>query len=183
GNVQFATLPIESFGSRDGQDVNIVDVAKVQKEVRIAFGLQAPDPPPRTTVAVAPPLTATVDVLNGDGRPGLATTVSQALAGAGLTPGDIGNSTSTTTAVTYGAGAQPDAVAIASLFDGVTAAPDTALPAGRVSVVLGKGFTPAADLAQRAIALKAAPAAPATTSPPPGPQGLPVDGSGIPCVD
>ncbi len=183
GNVQFATLPIESFGIKDGQDVNLVDVAKVQKEVRIAFGLQAPDPPPSITAAVAPPLTATVDVLNADGRPGLATTVSQALAGAGLTPGDIGNSPIETTAVTYGSGAQLDAVAIASLFDGVTASPDAALPAGRVSVVLGKGFTPAPDLAQRAAALKAAPAAPATPTAPPGPQGLPVDGSGIPCVD
>ena len=182
GNVQFATLPIERFGIKDGQDVNIVDVATVQKQVRIAFGLQAPDPPPSPSAVVAPPLTATVDVLNGDGRPGLATTVSQALVGAGLTPGDIGNSTSETTSVTYGSGAQPDAVAIASLFDGVTASPDAALPAGRVSVVLGKGFTPASDLAQRAAALKAAPAATASAAAP-GPQGLPVDGSGIPCVD
>ena len=89
--------------------------------------------------------------------------------------------------VTYGAGAQPDADAVASLFSGVTASADLALPAGRVSVVLGMGFTPAADLAQRAAALKT-PAVPTTTTtttatPTPRPQGLPVDGSGIPCVD
>jgi len=67
----------------------------------------------------------------------------------------------------------------------VTASADLALPAGRVSVVLGMGFTPAADLAQRAAALKT-PAVPTTTTtatPTPRPQGLPVDGSGIPCVD
>jgi len=65
----------------------------------------------------------------------------------------------------------------------VTASADLALPAGRVSVVLGMGFTPAADLAQRAAALKT-PAVPTTTATPtPRPQGLPVDGSGIPCVD
>jgi len=69
-------------------------------------------------------------------------------------------------------------------FSGVVATSDPALPAGRVRVVLGMGFTPAADLAQRAAALKTPVPAPTTDAPPTaGPQGLPVDGSGIPCVD
>ncbi len=181
GNVQFATLPIERYGTKDGQDVNIVDVAKVQKEVRVAFGLEPAAPP---IPAAAPALTSTVDVLDGDGRPGLATGVSEALVGAGLPAGTIGGSTAVTTAVSYGPGAQLDAAAIASLLGGVVAAPDPALPADRVSVVLGKEFVPAADLAQRAAALKnPPPAAATTTTDPAGPQGLPVDGSGVPCVD
>jgi len=181
--VQFATLPIERYGTKDGQDVNIVDVAKVQKEVRVAFGLEPAAP---LIPAAAPALTSTVDVLDGDGdgRPGLATGVSEALVGAGFPAGTIGASTADTTAVGYGPGAQLDAAAIASLLGGVVAAPDPALPAGHVSVVLGKGFSPAADLAQRAAALKnPPPAAATTTTDPSGPQGLPVDGSGIPCVD
>jgi len=188
GNVAFATLPIVRYDTVDGQAVNIVDVPTVQHEVKVAFGLEPATPPPTRTAAVAPPLTSTVDVLNGDGGPGLATTVSHALVGAGLTAGRIGGSIIATTMVTYGAGAQPDADAVASLFSGVTASADSALPTGRVSVVLGMGFTPAADLAQRAAALKT-PAVPTTTTttatatPTPRPQGLPVDGSGIPCVN
>jgi len=167
GNVAFATLPIVRYDTVDGQAVNIVDVPSVQHEVKVAFGLEPATPAPTTTAAVAPPLTSTVDVL----------------VGAGLTAGRIGGSIIATTMVTYGAGAQPDAVAVASLFSGVVATSDPALPAGRVRVVLGMGFTPPADLAARAAALKT-PAAPPTDAPPtPGPQGLPVDGSGIPCVD
>jgi len=184
GNVAFATLPIVRYDTVDGQAVNIVDVPSVQHEVKVAFGLEPATPALTTTAAVAPPLTSTVDVLNGDGRPGLATTVSEALVGAGLTAGRIGGSIIPTTMVTYGAGAQPDAVAVASLFSGVVATSDPALPAGRVSVVLGMGFTPAADLAQRAASLKTPVPAPTTDAPPTaGQQGLPVDGSGIPCVD
>lgn len=193
GNVQFATLPIERFDIVDGQSVNIVDDAKVQKEVRVAFGLEAAAAPATTTTAEAPGYSATVDVLNGGSRAGTATTVSEALSGAGFTQGTIGNSnsnstSSSATSVSYGSGAQADADAVATLLGRSSASPDSSLPAGRVSVVLGKSYIPATDLAKRAAALKpttaaatssdAAPAAPAA-----GPQGLPVDGSGIPCVN
>ena len=186
GNVTFATLPIERYDTVDGQAVNIVDQAKVQQQVRIAFGLQPP--PPATTTAPPAAAPVTVNVLNGDGRPGLATTVSNALVGGGLTAGTVGNSTQHATAVSYGSGAQGQAEAIAGLFGAPAATPDTALPTATVTIVLGTGFTPAADLAQQATTLKAPtppPAAPPTsTAPPaPGPQGLPVDGGGVPCVD
>ncbi|MGZ4517023.1 MAG: LCP family protein, partial [Mycobacteriaceae bacterium] len=190
GNVQFATLPIERFDTVDGQSVNIVDNVKVQKEVRVAFGLEAAAAPATTTAAEAPGYSATVDVLNGGSRAGTATTVSEALSGAGFAQGTTGNSTSSSsaTSVSYGSGAQADADAVATLLGRSSASPDSSLPAGRVSVVLGKSYIPATDLAKRAAALKpttaaatssdAAPAAPAA-----GPQGLPVDGSGIPCVN
>ncbi|MGZ4541911.1 MAG: LCP family protein [Mycobacteriaceae bacterium] len=190
GNVQFATLPIERFDTVDGQSVNIVDNVKVQKEVRVAFGLESAAAPATTTAAEAPAYSATVDVLNGGSRAGTATTVSEALSGAGFTQGTTGNSTSSSsaTSVSYGSGAEADADAVATLLGRSSASPDSSLPAGRVSVVLGKSYIPATDLAKRAAALKpttaaatssdAAPAAPAA-----GPQGLPVDGSGIPCVN
>jgi LCP family protein required for cell wall assembly len=37
GRIQFHTLPIESFASRDGEDVNLVDPAKVQAAVKQYF--------------------------------------------------------------------------------------------------------------------------------------------------
>jgi hypothetical protein len=190
GNVVFATLPIERYATVDGQAVNIVDQVKVRQQVRIAFGLQAP--PPATTTAPPAAAPVTVNVLNGDGNPGLATTVSNALVGGGLTAGTVGNSTQHTTAVSYSSGAQGQAEAIAGLLGAPAATPDAALPTATVTIVLGKGFTPAADLAQQATTLKqktppptAPPTAPPTsTAPPaPGPQGLPVDGGGVPCVD
>jgi len=186
GNVVFATLPIERYATVDGQAVNIVDQAKVRQQVRIAFGLQAP--PPATTTAPPAAAPVTVNVLNGDGNPGLATTVSNALVGGGLTAGTVGNSTQHTTAVSYSSGAQGQAEAIAGLLGAPAATADTALPTATVTIVLGKGFTPAADLAQQATTLKQKtppPTAPPTsTAPPaPGPQGLPVDGGGVPCVD
>jgi len=182
GNVTFATLPIERYDTVDGQAVNIVDQAKVQQQVRIAFGLLAP--PPATTTAPPAAAPVTVNVLNGDGNPGLATTVSNALVGGGLTAGTVGNSTHHTTAVSYGSGAQGHAEAIAGLLGAPAATADTALPTATVTIVLGTGFAPAADLAQQATTLKATTPPPTSTAPPaPGPQGLPVDGGGVPCVD
>ena len=186
GNVQFATLPIVRYDTVDGQDVNIVDVPTVQQQVRVAFGLQAPTPPPTSSAARA--VQPTVDVLNGDGTPGLAAIVAHALVGGGLTEGTIDNTTQRSTAVSYGSGVQAQADAVAALLGAPTASADSTLPAGHISVVLGKGFTASPMLAQQAATLKTStvPAVASTSSAPvpsAGPQGLPVDGGGIPCVD
>jgi len=192
GNVQFATLPIERFDTVDGQQVNIVDPTTVRQQVQVAFGRQPPPAPP--SPPPSPPAAAvTVNVLNGDGAPGLASAVSAALTGGGFRVGTVGNSSQHATAVTYGAGAQAPAVAIAGLLGAPAATADTTLPKSSINVVLGTGFTPSADLAHQAKQLKASPAAappapspPAVSPPAPAagdPQGLPVNGNGIPCVD
>jgi len=134
-----------------------------------------------------------VDVLNGDGAPGLASTVSAALTGGGFTAGTVGNSSQHATAVTYGTGAQAPAGAITRLLGVPAPTADTTLPKDSISVVLGTGFTPPADLAHQAKQLKASPTASAPPPSPPAaappapaagdPQGLPVSGNGIPCVD
>ncbi len=192
GNVQFATLPVVRFATVDGQAVNVVDVPTVQREVQVAFGRQPEQTTPAASPTPSPAVPATVDVLNGDGTPGLATTVSHALAGGGLTAGITGNSTQHSTAVSYGSGAHAQADTIATLLDTPPATADAAMPAGRISVILGTGFTPAPGLAQRAATLKNAGTPPAEAvltgsapapAPPGGLQGLPMDGSGIPCVD
>ncbi|MGZ4532004.1 MAG: LCP family protein [Mycobacteriaceae bacterium] len=186
GNVQFATLPIVRYATLDGQDVNIVDVPTVQQQVRVAFGLQPPTPPPTSSAARA--AQPTVDVLNGDGTPGLAAIVAHALAGGGLTEGTIDNTTQRSTAVSYGSGVQAQADAVAALLGAPTASADSTLPAGHISVGLGKGFTASPMLAQQAATLKTStvPTIASTSSAPvpsAGPQGLPVDGGGIPCID
>ena len=192
GNVEFATLPVVRFATVDGQAVNVVDVPTVQREVQVAFGRQPEQTTPAASPTPSPAVPATVDVFNGDGTPGLATTVSHALAGGGLTAGITGNSTQHSTAVSYGSGAHAQADTIATLLDTPPATADAAMPAGRISVILGTGFTPAPGLAQRAATLKNAGTPPAEAvltgaapapAPPGGLQGLPMDGSGIPCVD
>jgi len=191
GNVAFATLPVQRFDTVDGQQVNIVDPTAVRQQVRIAFGLQ-PAPAP-TTPPPAAAAAVTVDVLNGDGAPGLASTVSAALTGGGFRAGTVSNSSQHATAVTYGTGAQAPAGAIAGLLGAPAPTADTTLPKDSISVVLGTGFTPPTDLAHQAKQLKAPPAAspPAPSPPAAAPsapaagdaQGLPVGGNGLPCVD
>ena len=190
GNVQFATLPVQRFDTVDGQQVNIVDPTAVRQQVRIAFGLQ---PAPAPTTPPPPAAAVTVNVLNGDGAPGLASTVSTALTGGGFTAGTVSNSSQHATAITYGTGAQAPATAIARLLGAPATTADAGLPAATINVVLGTGFTPPTDLTHQAKQLKASPTAsapppssPSTSPPAPAagdPQGLPVSGNGIPCVD
>jgi len=167
-----------------------VTFATVRQQVRIAFGLQ---PAPAPTTPPPPAAAVTVNVLNGDGAPGLASTVSTALTGGGFTAGTVSNSSQHATAITYGTGAQAPATAIARLLGAPATTADAGLPAATINVVLGTGFTPPADLTHQAKQLKASPTAsapppssPSTSPPAPAagdPQGLPVGGNGIPCVD
>ncbi|WP_127784435.1 LCP family protein [Rhodococcus sp. X156] len=185
GNVEFATLPVERFDTVDGQAVNIVDSAAVRKQVRIAFGMQDPDPP---VPAFAGPYT--VDVHSAAGS-GAASTVSRALVAAGMLAGAQEVTAAEATAVTFGEGARDTADVVSGLLGAQAATPDPALPIGRVKVVLGKGFRVPTALAQDARTRLAPPSAPAGEAPagaapavtPSGPQALPADSSGIPCVD
>jgi len=193
GNVQFATLPVQRFDTVDGQQVNIVDQITVRQQVQVAFGLR---PAPAPTTGPQPPSASaavvTVDVRNGAATPGLASTVSAALAGGGFTAGTVANSSQHATAVTYGTGAQAPAAAVAGLLAAPAPTADTTLPAATISVNLGAGFTPPTDLAHQAkhlagfTASAQIPLSSSPPSPPPtagDPQGAPVSGNGIPCVD
>ncbi len=194
GNIEFQTLPVQSYQTVDGQDVNIVDQAALQTQVKVAFGLEpAPEPvapPPPPTVP-----TSTVDVVNATGATGLGRKVSTALVGGGFTAGTVGNGTDTTTQVRYGDGAGTDAAAAATLLGAPAATADPAVPAGHVKATLGNGFTTPAGLAAAAAArldqartgttgvkVTSTAAAPAPTDPAPD-QGAPVLGGGIPCVN
>ena len=188
GNIEFQTLPVQSYQTVDGQDVNIVDQAALQTQVKVAFGLEpAPAPPAPPTVP-----TSTVDVVNATGATGLGRTVSTALVGGGFTAGTVGNGTDTTTQVRYGDGAATDAAAVATLLGAPTATSDSAVPAGHVKVTLGNRFTVPAGLGTAAAArldqARTSSAGAASPLPAPAPtstgpdQGAPVLGGGIPCV-
>jgi hypothetical protein len=143
-----------------------------------------PSPSPSPSAAASAPASASggqavVDVLNGSGRRGAAADESSALAALGYGRGWVGNAASRwRTKVTYGAGAEAAATAIARRY-GVTASPAGAVPAGHVQVVLGTGGGTAAGSA-RAAAPDEAGSSPATAS---QFYGTPVTMGGIPCVD
>ncbi|MFE5588279.1 LCP family protein, partial [Kitasatospora sp. NPDC056531] len=203
GNVEFNTLTFDGFGTRNGQDVNLVTPSKIQKVVKQVFGYadaaapaapadgpsdapttEAPAPatPTPTTPAKAAAPT-TVDVFNASTAAGVSSTAeAKALVGMGFKEGTTGPARTKpkTTVVTYGKGSKDAADQIAARY-GVTATESASVSADHVSVTLGTSFTGvAADK-------PAAPSAPATGDPA---ANLPMQGpgvdaesdGGIPCV-
>lgn len=139
GNVSFTTLPIEKFGKDPaGEDVNIVDLVRVQADVAQLLGT-APAPTAPTT---APAPLGTVDILNATGRAGLAAAVAQALAGDGYSAGETGNSAHKgNTVVHYPAGAGAAAAALAGTLGISHTEQDNTVTSGHLEVVLGTGFS------------------------------------------
>jgi LCP family protein required for cell wall assembly len=203
GNVEFNTLTFDGFGTRNGQDVNLVTPSKIQKVVKQVFGYAdaaapaapadgatdapapssapaQPAPTPTATKAASP---ATVDVFNASSAAGVSSSAeAKALVGMGFKEGKAGPAVSKpkNTMVTYGKGAKDAADQIAARY-GVTATESASVSADHVAVTLGTSFTGvAADK-------PAAPAAPATGDPA---ANLPMQGpgvdaesdGGIPCV-
>ncbi|OLZ65311.1 LytR family transcriptional regulator [Streptomyces sp. IMTB 2501] len=174
GNVVFHTLPIEGFGIRNREDVNLVDPEKIKSIVRQAFGAAGSASPSAGTTAVS---SATVDVINGNGARGAASDALSSLVKLGYAAGATGNTaTQSATTVRYGAGAQQAAQQIAGRLHAGTAAPGPAVPAGHVVVTLGADYTH-----------PDAPAPSATASPssgaPAADSGPAVKAGGVPCVD
>lgn len=166
----FHTLPIERYGLIDGQDVNVIDPARIQRIVQNAFYPQ-PAPPPVPVPAVRPvsPRKITVEVLNGGYTEGLARRVASAFASAGYRRGQVGNTVPrTATAVVYGAGAAGNAAEIARRL-GATASASDVIRRGHVRVLLGEDATAVPDLTPRERGGRRAPRTPAA--------------DGIPCVD
>jgi LCP family protein required for cell wall assembly len=146
GNLSFRTLPITGYGTIDGQDVNLVNIAQIQQEVHQSF--YAPPPPvparrpghPAAAVPRADPGKTVVDVYNGGTTQGLAGQVSQALAGGGYRQGLVADAREpvATTEVLYGAGAAGSGDALARLFS-VTARSRGSVATGHVEIVLATG--------------------------------------------
>ncbi|MGW3182827.1 LCP family protein [Kitasatospora sp. NPDC001119] len=202
GNVEFNTLTFDGFGTKNGQDVNLVTPAKVQKVVKQLFGYadaapapadpaaasgapatQAPAAPPAATTPPAAAGPVTVDVFNASSAAGVTSAEeAKALAGLGFKEGRTGSAATRpkTTTVTYGKGAKEAAEQVATRY-GVTATASAATAADHVVVTLGTGFTGvAAD--KPAAPAGGAPADPAANLPMQGPAVDAQSDGGIPCV-
>lgn len=184
GHLLFRTLPIQSYGTwgTPVQDVNLVDVHQIQTIVHAAFypppGARAGSTHHHHATPAGPP--ATVDVYNGTSVYHLAAQVRAALVRGGYLAGKTGNTASRpTTAVWFGAGAEPSARKIARLF-GVTARPSASVPASHVRILLGAGAT------VPNLQPSSSPSPSPTVIPSTGPQGGAVTAigrRGIPCVN
>ncbi len=182
--VHYQTLPVVRYGTVYGQDVNIVDPAAIRALVTTTFG-----DPASTPKSVAPE-SVTVDVVNASGVRGLATETSNMLSHTGYQPGELSVPTtveSSATTVDYGPGAAGAAQAVATMLD--ISAPPQQLPgvaAGRIRVVLGEGYSLPADAGSLATAPTGGESLGidvGTSDVPVPDQGLPLSGSGIPCVN
>ncbi|MET8980008.1 LCP family protein [Streptomyces sp. NPDC004539] len=171
GNVVFHTLPIEGFGIRNREDVNLVDPDKIRSIVSQAFGTAAaPSPTPSGSA------TATVDIVNGNGGRGLASAALSSLTALGFTAGTTGNTApQPTTTVRYGPGAQQAAQRVAGLLHADTTTAGPAVPAGHVAVTLGGDYTHPGGTTPTP-----SPSSSSTTSADSGPA---VKAGGVPCVD
>jgi LCP family protein required for cell wall assembly len=175
GNVVFHTLPIEGFGIRNREDVNLVDPDKIKSIVQQAFGpADSASPAASSTAAAAP---ATVDVINGNGGRGLASEALSSLVKYGYTAGTTGNTaTLSTTTVRYGAGAQQAAQQIAGRLHAGTATASSAVPAGHVVVTLGADYTPPGEQVPSSTVTPSYSASAADSGPA-------VKAGGVPCVN
>jgi hypothetical protein len=175
GNVEFHTLPIERYALVHGQDVNIIDSAKIKSITRYAFSLGGHASLSTETSTPLP----TVDVLNGGGTPGLAARIAGRLTDLGYVKGGVGNGKGRArTVIRYGNGAKTSADKIAAMF-GVTAGSSITVPPGHVRIELGRNET-MPDTSPVHRRQRTTGAAPIPTE---GAQGGAVTGGGIPCVD
>ena len=158
-NLQFETLPIKAYATiypgGVPEDVNIIDVAAIQAEIKSAFeggptrSASGPEqarkaaPKPKPATPSYSPSDSVVDVYNAGQAPGVAAQVMQALVAKGYTQGQTGNATTqSTTQVLYGQGASAaaNAAKVASLL-GAKAEASSAVSSGTIQVVLGSAST------------------------------------------
>lgn len=140
GNIQFVTLPIEGNATRNGEDVNIVDVPTIQGIVRQYLGGSASPPS-----SGPPPSSITVDVANASGRSGLAANVEHLVAGKGYRQGTVSTDNSVRNQSTiYYSGDPAAATMLAGVLGGMPTKQDSSVAAGHLKVVVGTDFSTSA---------------------------------------
>lgn len=191
GNVEFRTLPVVRYDNVNGQDVNIVDPAKIRAEIAKAIGGDSATATPTTAAQPLPepnPQTV-INVVNASDTSGLASEAASVLSKHDFTVDEIRDRQAgepIDTVITYGPGGQTDAQSVATLL-GVDNAPQasTALATDHVRVILGQGYELPVEQVQTqdvAATTTAQDWYDMSTTPTPD-QGAPIDGGGIPCVN
>ena len=189
--VHYQTLPVVRYDTISGQDVNIVDPAAIRALIAKTFG-----DPAAAAVASPPPVTpahVTVDVVNASGVGGLATEASSMLTHDGYREGELSLTPageSKASVVDYGSGDQSAAQAVATLL-GISAPPQPHpdVTAGHVRVILGDGYSLPTDVSSLASAPSGGESlgldvgTSGTSDLPVPDEGLPLSGSGVPCVN
>jgi len=198
GDVEFRTLPVVRYDVIDGQDVNIVNPAKIRAEIAQAIGGGVA----ATTTATAPPDIPTpnpetqIDVVNAGDASGVGTSAAQLLGKHDFTIDEVRDRQSgepLDTVISYGTGAETDARSVATLL-GIDNAPQSssALAANHIRVVLGESYLPPpedTDTSETSTAQSSddgtnEAVGNSTTETDPTPDaGAPIDAGGIPCVN
>lgn len=198
GDVEFRTLPVVRYDVIDGQDVNIVDPAKIRAEITAAIDGTAATTTTTTTRAPQdlPPANpeTQVDVVNAGSTEGIGSQVAQVLSKHNFAIDEVRDRQSgepMDTVISYGRDAQTDAQTVATLL-GIDNAPQSssALATNHVRVVLGDSYAVPDDSDSDPTDVTTTSAESddttdlATTSTTPTPDsGAPIDGGGIPCVN
>jgi LCP family protein required for cell wall assembly len=168
--IEFYTIPVVGDANIGGADVLEVDQKQVARFVRSLTGdeqeeEQTSSAEPTTTTTTTPPShdpepptpdegdrpslgLVTVDVQNGSNTSGLAAMVRDSLAGKGFNPGDIGDTAvQGDSVISYAPGeanlAQYAADQLGGTFDVIE---DSAQRPGRLSIIVGTDYQPAAGL-------------------------------------
>ncbi|WP_020658602.1 LCP family protein [Amycolatopsis benzoatilytica] len=165
GDLTLSSLPVERFGKDErGNDVNIVDPAKVHAAAARLLGRTTP-PPPAATAGPG------VDVVNASGREGAAARLVKTLPSRGYRAGRVTSAHHLRhTVVRYGSGDSAAAAKlVATLGGGYDTGYDDSLAAGELKLVLGTDFRESADQ------VDPVPVEPASPSDE-------MTGGGVPCV-
>ncbi|MET9326373.1 LCP family protein [Tsukamurella sp. NPDC003166] len=155
GNIKFSTVPVvrDDGWSDDGQQsVVVVDPKQVQAYVTGLLGGETPKTKTTTTTSSAPAVPSvnrssyTVDVVNGGSTTGLASGVSNFLAGKGFAQGRAGNAStsesglSSRSAVLASSSSDQGAKAVAALLGGLPVVASTSVSSGHVKVLIQDGY-------------------------------------------
>ncbi|TWE11999.1 LCP family protein [Rudaeicoccus suwonensis] len=134
GGLHFYTLPVQSFGVINGQDVNIVNQPQIEAIVAHLLDSTA------SATAAAPAVGGyTVSVVNSSGVTGAAHARLAKLVAKGYRQGTAttGAQLQTATQIEYNPLDEPAAAALAASVPGSTLVPDSAVGAGQLTLVLG----------------------------------------------
>jgi LCP family protein required for cell wall assembly len=170
GQIKFQTIPYVG----DGRDDAGRYILKLEDAATLHTFFQHlsadPQPRPKPSATPAPkvsPADVTVQVYNGTGTAGLASTAAAALQKAGFTVSSTGNADSanyTRTEIRYAPGDKARATALEAQIDGAKLVERPGLSAGTVQLMLGSDFTTVGQPVTAPVA-----AAPAATSSAPAP--------------